>query len=271
MASYFIGDIQGCFDEFRLLLAKINFDHDQDTLFLTGDLIGRGPKALETLEYVTAHPNSIKTVLGNHDLHFLAISCGLQLAKPGDKFDQLLASPKLKNYVDYLRAQPLLIALPEHQIIVTHAGLSPQWDLATAKQAASAVEYQLQQPNFAQLLQQMYSNEPNNWADCGSPEQQWVYTINALTRMRYCYSDGSLDFVQKCPPSELKIPELAPWFNLNNPSLDQTKVVFGHWASLLGQTSHANAIALDTGCLWGNHLTAWHLETNQIITQSALN
>jgi len=270
MASYFIGDIQGCFDEFSLLLAKINFEHGRDSLFLTGDLIGRGPKALATLEYVTAHPDSIQTVLGNHDLHFLAISRGIKSAKPSDKFDQLLASPKLDYFTDYLRAQPLLIEQPEHQLILTHAGLSPQWDVTSAKQAALEVEYQLQQPDFTTLLQAMYNNQPNNWLACDSPQQRWIFTINALTRMRYCFSDGSLDFVQNCPPTELKYPELAPWYSLKNASLEQTRVVFGHWASLLGHTSHANAIALDTGCLWGNELTAWCLETDQKIVQPAL-
>jgi bis(5'-nucleosyl)-tetraphosphatase (symmetrical) len=271
MATYFIGDVQGCFDELSLLLAKINFNHDCDTLYLTGDLIGRGPKALQTLEFLSAHQDSIKTVLGNHDLHFLAIACGIQPAKAADKFDQLLASPRLGYFVDYLRHQPLLIELPEQQLILTHAGLSPQWDVATAKNAAKTVEEQLQQPKFKKLLRQMYSNKSNNWPQCDTKKKQSIYAINALTRMRYCYSDGSLNFSQKCAPARQQDSQLAPWFNLPNPALEQVTVVFGHWASLLGQTSHRHAIGLDTGCLWGNHLSAWCLETQQLTQQPALN
>jgi bis(5'-nucleosyl)-tetraphosphatase (symmetrical) len=269
MATYFIGDIQGCFDEFMLLLNKVNFNHHCDRLYLTGDLIGRGPDSLATLEYVTQHQDSIKTVLGNHDLHFLAISCGIKQAKPSDKFEQLLASPKLAYFVDYLRHQPLLIELPDEQLIVTHAGLSPQWDLATLTSAACAVETQLRQPDFSQLLSQMYCNEPNNWLDSSSKLQRSIYAINALTRMRYCYQDGSLDFSQKCPPAQLEDSRLRPWFEIDNASLDQVRIIFGHWASLLGVTTHPNAIALDTGCLWGYHLSAWCLESQQLVQQKS--
>lgn len=270
MATYFIGDIQGCFDELMLLLNKLNFDHRHDTLYLTGDLIGRGPDSLATLEFVTQHQNSIKTVLGNHDLHFLAICCGIKEAKPQDKFSQLLASASLSYFVDYLRHQPLLIERPGDNLIVTHAGLSPQWDLAQAVSAARAVESWLKDDDYPQLLAQMYSNEFNSWSANASRVERAIFSINALTRMRYCFADGSLEFSQKCPPQQLRAPELTPWFELKNPQLEHTRVVFGHWASLLGQASHPNAIALDTGCLWGYRLTAWCLESQQITSQQSL-
>ena len=270
MATYFIGDIQGCFDELMLLLKKLNFDHHQDRLYLTGDLIGRGPNALETLDFITRHQASISTVLGNHDLHFLAISCGIKQAKPSDKFDQLLDSPRLKFFVDYLRHQPLLIELPQHQLVITHAGISPQWDLTAAKQAAIVVEKHLKSENYSELLNAMYCNQPSNWHSCNSALERSIYTINALTRMRYCYDDGQLELTQKCPPSQQSDPKLQPWFYLANPVLEQTKIIFGHWASLEGTTNNPQALALDTGCLWGQYLSAWHLEENIIIQQSSL-
>ncbi|NRA82520.1 MAG: symmetrical bis(5'-nucleosyl)-tetraphosphatase [Gammaproteobacteria bacterium] len=270
MATYFIGDIQGCFDELMLLLKKINFDHHCDTLYLTGDLIGRGPKALETLEFITAHQSSINTVLGNHDIHFLAISCGIKKAKKSDYFEQLLASPSLDYYVDYLRHQPLLIELSPHNIILTHAGLSPQWSISAAKTAANLVESQLKQDNFSQLLSQMYTTEPSDVTQCNTAIEHSIYAINALTRMRYCYHGGQLEFSQKCPPHQLINQDLTPWFSLEHPVLATHRVVFGHWASLQGVTNHPNAIALDTGCLWGQFLSAWCLETNEITQQKSL-
>ena len=271
MATFFIGDIQGCFDELILLLKKIKFNHQQDTLYLTGDLIGRGPKALATLEYVIKHQHSIKTVLGHHDLHFLAITCGIKKAKSSDKFEQLLASPRLTDFIDYLRQQPLLIELTQPKIILCHAGVNPQWDLATAKKAAQAVSKQLKQDNYAQLLGQMYDNSVVNWADCQTALQQSIFTINACTRMRYCYHDGNMDYQQNCPPAQLNDPRLTPWFKLENDTLKQGyRIIFGHWASLVGRTDQPNTIALDTGCLWGNHLTAWQLENQQFSVQNAL-
>ena len=269
MANFFVGDIQGCFDELRLLLAKINFNHEQDHLYLVGDLIGRGPQAKETLDFLMQHQQSMHPVLGNHDLHFLAISQGIKQAKQGDKFNELLSSTHLSQYVDYLRNQPLLIILPEDNIVITHAGISPQWDVATAAEQASIVQNWLSGDNFITLLTTMYNNDINHWNECVTSTQRAVFTINALTRMRYCYNDGRLDFSTNCAPHKNTDLALKPWFDFNLTPSDNT-LVFGHWAALLGQTGQHKIIALDTGCLWGNLMTIWQSSTNTYFNQKSL-
>lgn len=270
MANYFIGDIQGCFDELQALLATINFAPQQDTLWFCGDLVARGPKSLETLRFVRSLGDAAHTVLGNHDLHLLAIHAGIKAAKPSDNLDALLAAPDCSQLIEWLRQQPLLLELPDDQLVLSHAGISPQWDLQTARASAGAVEEQLRGPDYRKMISQMYHNEPSLWHN-GLPEMEsYRYTINSLTRMRYCQLDGSLDLNDKCPPDQQTNDQLRPWFELPGPCLAQHRLIFGHWASLMGQTTHKNAIALDTGCLWGNYLTAWRLEDNQRFNQSAL-
>jgi len=263
MATYFVGDIQGCFDEFKQLLAAINFCGNNDTLYLAGDLIGRGPKSLETLEFIVANQSSIHTVLGNHDLHFLAIANGIKSAKESDKFGPLLQSEQLSIFVDYLRNQPLLIDLPQHNIVLCHAGITPQWDLATANKAARHVSSQLKSDDYGVLLQQMYGSNHNDWLAAKSCLSQTVFAINALTRMRYCESNGQLDFQLKCAPKDSAEHHLTPWYQFPCQLPNDYTVIFGHWASLMGNTGDSRFLALDTGCLWGNYLTAWRLEDNQ--------
>jgi len=270
MATYFIGDIQGCFDEFELLLQKLAFCPTKDTLYLAGDLIGRGPKSLETLAFVSKHRDIIFPVLGNHDLHFLAIANGIKRAKPSDRFEALLASPKLSEYVDYLRQQPLLIHLPQHNIVLSHAGITPQWDLCSAKQSAAMVEQYLQSNSYCHLLEQMYQIRGDDWDQANSKLEQMVFAINALTRMRYCHDDGRLDFTEKMAPPCTINASLSPWYQHPTRLGDDHRVLFGHWASLMGKTNSPQRIGLDTGCLWGNHLSAWQLENQQLTTVASL-
>lgn len=270
MATYFIGDIQGCFDEFKLLLDKISFSPDTDTLYLAGDLIGRGPKSLETLDYIIQYQDAIHTVLGNHDLHFLAIANGIKSAKPSDRFEALLAHANLTSYVDYLRQQPLLIELTEHKIVLTHAGMSPQWDLAQARQATDLVATQLKSKNYTVLLTQMYQDNIDAWQEASTLLSTMIFAINACTRMRYCNRDGTLDFSQKCPPSAQLDDRFIPWYQLPNHLPENYRCVFGHWASLMGMTEDSRYLALDTGCLWGGQLTAWCLEENTTVSIPAI-
>lgn len=270
MANYFIGDIQGCFDEFHLLLKKIKFNPQSDHLYLVGDLIGRGPQALETLDFLLLHKHSIHPVLGNHDLHFLAISQGIKSPKANDKYDKLLASSKLSDYVNYLRSLPLLIDLPHLNIIVSHAGISPQWDASTAKTQAKDVENILLGSEYQSLLSAMYNNSINDWTTCHSQMEKAIYTINSLTRMRYCYHDSTLNFSQNCTPTENTNQKLIPWFQFHSPDMIKQQLVFGHWAALMGVTNNKKILALDTGCLWGNWLTAWCVETNTLFEQKSL-
>lgn len=271
MATYFIGDVQGCFSEFQALLAKIKFNASQDTIYLAGDLIGRGLQSLQTLEFISQHPDCIRCVLGNHDLHFLAIANGIKRAKPSDRFDELLASPNLPNLINYLRQQPLLIHLPEFKLVLTHAGFSPLWSLDTAINAAQAVSDKLKQQDYANLLKQMYIGKNDHWPEAVTATDKLIFAINALTRIRYCYRDGRLDFNEKVAPIDCQNNKLIPWFKLPSQLPEDYLALFGHWASLMGQTHSSQFIGLDTGCLWGNHLTAWRLEDQTLTSVPSQN
>lgn len=270
MANYFIGDIQGCFDELQALLEVIAFTPECDTLWFTGDLVARGPKSLETLRFVRSLGPAAHTVLGNHDLHLLAVAAGIKPVNKADHLAPLLDAPDRQSLIDWLRQQPLLIHLPEHQLLLCHAGIPPQWDLATAIACARAVEARLRAPDYLSLITQMYGNEPRRWHPGLSPIDQCRFTINSLTRMRFCHADGSLDFNEKCAPGAQRDPALAPWFEHQGHCLEQVRIAFGHWASLLGHSTHQNAIALDTGCLWGHWLTAWRVEDGKRFVQKRL-
>lgn len=270
MADYFVGDIQGCFDELDLLLRQLRFNHQRDHLYLVGDLIGRGPQAKETLDFLIAHQASIHPVLGNHDLHFLAIFHGIKKSKKSDKYDNLLDEPCLDKYIEYLRNLPLIINLPEHNIVMCHAGITPQWDLTTAIKQAKKVEDWLAGDQYTTLLSAMYNNKINDWRNCTSPIEEAIFTINSLTRMRYCFKDNSLDFKENGSPANNTNSFLIPWFKQQTHLPTQYRIIFGHWASLLGHTKNLQFIALDTGCLWGEHLTAWSLKSNQYFQQKSL-
>lgn len=270
MATYFIGDIQSCFNEFKLLLAQIDFNHHRDTLYLVGDLIGRGPQPKETLDYLIAHQSSIHTVLGNHDLHFLAVAAGIKQNNPSNKFDPLLNSNNLATYVNYLRQQPLAKYLESRQVFISHAGLPPQWDIPTAMAQSKQVEQLLKSDHYQQLLQVMYGNGINQWNENASNRDKAVFTINALTRMRFCHSDYQLDFSNKLSPTQNDNVNLIPWFEMKHQLAPQQRLIFGHWASLMGKTNNPKYIALDTGCLWGSWLTCWQLENNHFFRQKSL-
>lgn len=268
MATYIIGDLHGCFAEFQQLLAKADFDPTHDNLWLTGDLIARGEDSLACLRFVKNLGSRAKTVLGNHDLHFLATALGIKKVKPKDKIDAILNAPDRDELIDWLRRQPLLAEHPE--FVLTHAGISPEWDLATARQCAREVESALQADDYGELLAQMYDNQPDRW----SPDLQGIerlrYAINVFTRMRFCFPDKRLDFDCKLPPSEVQ-SDLKPWFELDNPLFSAQNIIFGHWASLIGYPTPPNIYALDTGCVWGNHLTLLRWEDKALFTQAAHN
>ncbi|QIM62105.1 bis(5'-nucleosyl)-tetraphosphatase (symmetrical) [Pasteurellaceae bacterium Orientalotternb1] len=270
MATYIIGDLHGCFTEFQQLLAQANFDPAHDELWLTGDLIARGEDSLACLRFVKNLGSKATTVLGNHDLHFLATALGIKKVKPKDNVDAILTAPDRDELIDWLRHQPLLAQHPKHHFVLTHAGISPDWDLATAKQCAADVEQVLRADHYGELLAQMYDNQPDRW----SPDLQGIerlrYTINVFTRMRFCFPDKRLDFDCKLPPSEVD-NDLKPWFELSNPLFADQDILFGHWASLIGYPTPSHIYALDTGCVWGNHLTMIRWEDKAIFTEPAHN
>lgn len=270
MANYFVGDIQGCFTELQLLLDSVSFNPAKDVLWAVGDLVARGPDSLATLRFFEQLDNAGRVVLGNHDLNLLAIFAGVHRAKPSDKLAKLLEAKDGQKLIEWLRLQPLIQQLPQHNLVMTHAGIPPQWDITTAQQEADLVSQALQRDDYVEeVLQKMYTHTPEGWSEQLTGFERLRYCINALTRMRYLYSDGRLDFSLKTPPSQSTHAELTPWFALPAKSEGTTKV-FGHWAALMGQSSHKEYLPLDTGCCWGEYMTMWHLEADEFITQKAI-
>ncbi len=263
MSTYIVGDIQGCFSELQQLLELVAFDASRDELWLTGDLVARGPSSLETIRFVHSLGQAAKTVLGNHDLHLLATDAGLVKSKKKDKLDALFSAHDKEILLDWLRHQPLLLRHPEHNFIMVHAGIPPQWDTPLAEQLANEVEVKLQSDDYLTLLQHMYGNQPSHWDPLLAGFDRTRFIINAFTRMRYCYPDGSLDFSNKLDPEATKNVNLHPWFEVEVEHKDQTPIIFGHWAALMGKTGKEHIIGLDTGCVWGNTMTMLRWEDKQ--------
>lgn len=267
MSNYLVGDIQGCLDELLLLLEKVSFVPQKDTLWVAGDLVARGPKSLETLRFIRSMGDSAKVVLGNHDLHLIAVSLGIHKAKPKDKTLPILDADDCSALIDWLRRQPLLVEHPE--FVMSHAGIYPLWTLDEAREATQEVEQALSGDNWKKLIKKMYGNSPDIWDPSLEGMSRLRFTINAMTRMRYCYHDGRLDMDSKLPPEEVDKNELIPWFELEQRVSLPKKSIFGHWAALMGTDSH-NVIGLDTGCVWGNHMTMLRWEDKRYFTQAAL-
>jgi bis(5'-nucleosyl)-tetraphosphatase (symmetrical) len=254
MATYIIGDVQGCFDELQQLLELAEFTPEHDELWITGDLVSRGPKSLETLRFVKALGDAAKVVLGNHDLHLLAIHQGIHKEKNEERLEAVLAAPDRDELLEWLRHQPLLLRHPEFNFVMVHAGISPQWSIKQAEALAKEIEEQLQADNFKELLEEMYGNHPPLWSNNLQGVNRLRFIINAFTRMRYCYVDGSLELKNKLAPEQTTKSNLIPWFEVD--TLDQScSILFGHWAALLGKVNKPGIYGLDTGCVWGNSLT----------------
>lgn len=267
MALYLVGDIQGCFNELDALLSKVRFSKENDQLWLAGDLVARGPNSLETLEFVKSLGHAANFVLGNHDLHLLAIAAGIKKNKPSDLLTPLLNAPNFTSLIDWLAQHPLLLKLPEDNAYMSHAGFSPQWSIAQAVENARFVHDKISGKKRDKWLSIMYGEEPNDWTRVETKEHRFRFTVNALTRMRYCFADGTLDF--ECKQALASAPNaLHPWFELVK--LKGAKWVFGHWAALMGECSRKNIYALDTGCVWGNHLTMLRWGDKQLFNQKAL-
>lgn len=267
MALYLVGDIQGCFDELDALLTKVRFSPSKDQLWLAGDLVARGPKSLETLEFIKSLGHSANFVLGNHDLHLMAIAEGYKKAKPSDLLTPLLTAPNLSSLIDWLAQHPLLLKIPKDNAYLSHAGFSPQWSIAQAVENADFVHKKISGKKRDKWLSIMYGEEPNDWRLVETKEQRFRFTVNAFTRMRYCFADGTLDFECKSDISDAP-NALHPWFELVK--LQSNQWIFGHWAALMGECSRKNIYALDTGCVWGNHLTMLRWDDKQLFTQQTL-
>ena len=259
MATYVIGDVQGCYDALQRLLVHVNFTPADDQLWFCGDLIARGPDSLATLNFIKTLGNAAKCVLGNHDLHFLASYFGFSNIKAADKLEQLQQAPNLEELVGWLLQLPLIHQSSDNKQWMVHAGLAPEWTLNEAVTAAAAVSKQLKhQPE--QIFAIMYGDTPSIWQQAQTEQQRWRFTINACTRMRFCQPDGALSLQEKGSP--LKQSGLVPWYEFWR-SKTHPELFFGHWAALNGYSPVQDIHALDTGCVWGNTLTAFCIERQQ--------
>ena len=267
MADYAIGDVHACLDPLRRLLERLQFDPARDRLWFTGDLVGRGPQAAETLRFIRALGGAAESVLGNHDLHCLAVAAGHGRRRRNDRLEPLLEASDAADLLDWLRHRPLLTE-PAGGLTLVHAGIPPQWDLATARQCAREAENQLRGEASDTLFANLYGNEPASWSVELSGWPRLRFIINAFTRMRFCRADGRLDFSDNGPPEEA--PDgLYPWYETPGRRLqaEETTVISGHW-SRLGCRQGPGYVALDTGCLWGGQLTAMQIDsTTPVFTQ----
>jgi bis(5'-nucleosyl)-tetraphosphatase (symmetrical) len=260
MATYAIGDLQGCFFSFKDLLKKIQFNPAHDRLWFVGDLINRGPGSLDVMRWMFEHQSSVVTVLGNHDLHTLVVAEGFVSAHRSDTIQSLLDAPDATELLGWLRQQPLVHF--EHGYLMVHAGLLPDWTVDQAMALGAEVKLALQAPNYREFLKHMYGNDPKCWDDGLTGWDRLRVITNAMTRLRICSTKGEMEFKFK---GELEnIPNgYQPWFDLTQRASVNTPIVFGHW-SALGLQHKNNVYSLDTGCLWGGQLSAMRLEDRQI-------
>jgi bis(5'-nucleosyl)-tetraphosphatase (symmetrical) len=258
MAVYAIGDVQGCFDALRALLRKLAFNGGRDTLWFTGDLVNRGPQSAEVLRFVAGLGDRAITVLGNHDLHLLAVAHGAVRRRPRDSFADVLTAPDSGQLLAWLRRRPLLHHDAELEYTLVHAGLLPQWDLARAHALAREVERALRSPTCVELLENMYGDQPDTWDDTLSGWERLRVAVNAFTRLRYCTVNGRMDLAPVGPPGS-QPPHLVPWFQAPRRRTHKLNIVFGHW-STLGAWQQNGIVALDSGCVWGRSLTAVRLD-----------
>jgi bis(5'-nucleosyl)-tetraphosphatase (symmetrical) len=254
MAIYAIGDIQGCYHELRRLLDKLGFESDRDKLWLVGDLVNRGPDSLEVLRFVHGLGDAAVVVLGNHDLHLLALGAGNLKYVKRSNLHQVLEAPDRDELLHWLRHRPLMHYDANKGFALVHAGLAPQWDLATALSCAREIESALQGADYADYLHQMYGNEPSRWSESLAGMDRLRFITNCLTRLRFCTTDGTLGLKEKGPPGSQGAGYL-PWFEVPSRATRSDRIIFGHW-STLGYWANANVWGLDSGCLWGGRLTA---------------
>ena len=259
MAVYAIGDLQGCYDPFRRLLDEIEFDPENDKLWLVGDLVNRGPKSLKTLRYVMSLGESVQTVLGNHDLHLLALWAGAaQNRKRFSSLGKILSAPDVDELCHWLRLQPLAYFDEELNTLMVHAGTHPDWSVENTLDRAAEVEEELRYGDYLGLLNNMYSNSPASWSSKLKGYKRLRFIINCFTRMRMITSANKLNFTHAGSPWRAR-SNIMPWYQAETRKTVDTRVVFGHW-SQLGLIVLPNLICLDTGCVWGRQLTAARLD-----------
>ena len=260
MAVYAIGDLQGCHDPFRELLDALKFDPDKDKLWLTGDLVNRGPKSLKTLRFVKSLGDAVITVLGNHDLHLLALAAGqIHFASRFETLEKVLRASDSDELIDWLRHRPLAHYDDALNTMIVHAGTHPSWSINKTLARAAEVETALRGEGYETLLGKMYGNTPAQWSGSLTGYKRLRFIINCLTRMRMLTRKGGLNFSHSGSPFRAR-KNLTPWFEFNDRKWAGTRIVFGHW-SALGLIVLPELLSLDTGCIWGRQLTAVRLDT----------
>ena len=261
MARYAIGDIQGCLEELRALLAQLHFNAYRDELWFVGDLVNRGPDSLGVLRFVRALGANARVVLGNHDLHLLAVAYGggARRLRADDTLDAVLEAPDREGLLDWLRTRPLAVrdTSAGRDDLMVHAGVVPQWSADDALQLAAEVSQRLaHEPR--EVFAQMYGDEPARWQPQLDGDARTRIVINVLTRLRYCTLEGRIDLRPKNAPGS-QARELLPWFEVPRRASAISRIVFGHW-STLGVVRRPQLVALDSGCVWGGALTACNLD-----------
>jgi len=257
MSIYIVGDIQGCFESLKKLLALVKFDAKYDQLWSVGDVVNRGPDSLSTLRYLKSLGNSFKMVLGNHDLHLLAIAYNNKTPKKGDTLDEILTAADRDELIHWLRHQPLIYQ--QEKTVLVHAGIPHIWPLEKAIDLALEVQNILQSDDCGDFLATMYGNEPNLWSDNLRGMARLRVITNYLTRMRVCKKNGTLDLGFKSSPDTA--PEgFLPWFSFYpKERTSQYDLFFGHWAALESKSYAKYFHALDGACVWGGQLVAFRL------------
>ncbi len=263
MSIYAIGDVQGCYDQLQKLLELIDFNPAKDRLWFAGDLVNRGPNSLQVLRFVKGLGNRAVTVLGNHDLHLLAIAHGVKRRQDRSKsLEPILKAKDRDELLDWLQHRPLMYQHKKRDFNLIHAGLPPQWDIPTALKLASEVEHVLQNDDDAfHFFQHMYGNQPDRWDPFLHGMERLRFITNCFTRLRYCNSKGTLALKDNGAPGSQQAGHI-PWFELPNRASQHDRIIFGHW-STLGYHNSNNVWALDSGCLWGGKLTALRIRKNK--------
>lgn len=259
MATYAIGDIQGCYDALQRLLQHCAFDPHHDQLWLAGDLVNRGPQSLQVLRFVQQLGERAKVVLGNHDLHLLALHYSGGKLKKSDTIQDILQAPDREQLLDWLRTQPLVVLDEANNWCMSHAGIPPHWSVQQARQLAQEVEHVLQSDQCSEFFRQMYGNLPDRWQPDLQGMDRLRVIVNYLTRMRFVGPDNELDLLSKegvgTAPAGFQ-----PWFKVQPRLAAANRLLFGHWAALEGKADSTNVYALDTGCVWGGQLSALRLD-----------
>lgn len=260
MTDYAVGDIHGCYGVLRRLLDRVGFSPSRDRLWVVGDIINRGPDSLQSLRYVANLGHSAKVVLGNHDMHYLAVALGGHKTRGKDTLDDILQAPDRTWLTQWLRQQEMCVHDAARDLVMVHAGLPHIWSASEAAGYGKELTEVIRGPDASEFFQHMYGNEPARWDPALTGMDRWRSITNYFARMRFIAADGTLELATK--ESVGAAPEgFAPWFSF--PRTDSVRVLFGHWAALQGKTGSPQFIGLDTGCVWGGELTLMNLDTGE--------